>query len=135
MDVGDAYKDTRAKGGSKARAITKGIVKAAAYPLGWALGTAGGAWTGPGAFVTGMAGAELTSAGAGRLFDKIAGPTKLQKAQASLEKQKQELKKKQKTTTTSGSGNPGFGMGLLKPMPKKYQSSGINISQEPTNKK
>ena len=134
-DVGDAYKDTRAKGGSRARGIAKGIVKAAAYPAGWALGTAGGAWTGPGAFVTGMAGAELTSAGAGRLFDKIAGPTKLQKAQASLEKQKQELKKKQKTTTTGGSGNPGFGMGLLKPMPKKYQSSGINISQEPTNKK
>ena len=134
MDVGDAYKDTRAKGGSKLRAISKGIVKAAAYPLGWALGTAGGSWTGPGAFVTGMAGAELASAASGRIFDKILGPTKLQKAQASIEKQKQELKKKQKTTTTTG-GAPGMGMGLLRELPKKYQTSGINVSLDPKNKK
>ena len=128
MDVGDAYKETRAKGGSRARGIAKGIVKAVAYPLGWALGTAGGSWTGPGAFATGLLGAELTSAASGRIFDKIAGPTKLQKAQAAIEKQKQELKKKQTTTTTS-SGNPGFGMGLLKPMHKSYNSkSGINVS-------
>ena len=126
MDVGDAYKETRAKGGSRARGIAKGIVKAVAYPLGWALGTAGGSWTGPGAFATGLLGAELTSAASGRIFDKIAGPTQLQKAQASLEKQKQELKKKQ--TTTTSSGNPGFGMGLLKPMPKDKQTSGINVS-------
>ena len=125
--MADAYKETRAKGGSRARGIAKGIVKAVAYPLGWALGTAGGSWTGPGAFATGLLGAELTSAASGRIFDKIAGPTKLQKAQAAIEKQKQELKKK-KTTTTS-SGNPGFGMGLLKPMHKNYNSkSGINVS-------
>ena len=129
MDVGDAYKETRAKGGSRARGIAKGIVKAVAYPLGWALGTAGGSWTGPGAFATGLLGAELTSAASGRIFDKIAGPTKLQKAQAAIEKQKQELKKKQTTTTTTSSGNPGFGMGLLKPMHKSYNSkSGINVS-------
>ena len=129
MDVGDAYKETRAKGGSRVRGIAKGIVKAVAYPLGWALGTAGGSWTGPGAFATGLLGAELTSAASGRIFDKIAGPTKLQKAQAAIEKQKQELKKKQTTTTTTSSGNPGFGMGLLKPMHKNYNSkSGINVS-------
>ena len=127
MDVGDAYKETRAKGGSRARGIAKGLVKAVAYPLGWALGTAGGSWTGPGAFATGLLGAEALSAASGRIFDKIAGPTKLQKAQASIEKQKQELKKKQKTTTSSGT--PGFGMGLLKPMHKSYNSkSGINVS-------
>ena len=127
MDVGDAYKSERAKGASRARALTKGVVKAVAYPVGWALGTAGGSWTGPGAFVTGMAGAELTSAAAGKTFDKIAGKTKLQKEQEKINKQKK------KQTSTSGGGNFA-GTGLLRKVPKKYQTSGINISADPKQK-
>ena len=127
MDVGDAYKSERAKGASRARALTKGVVKAVAYPVGWALGTAGGSWTGPGAFVTGMAGAELTSAAAGKTFDKIAGKTKLEKEQEKINKQKK------KQTSTSGGGNFA-GTGLLRKVPKKYQTSGINISADPKQK-
>tara|TARA_B100001175_G_scaffold221832_1_gene188839 strand:+ start:88 stop:2181 length:2094 start_codon:yes stop_codon:yes gene_type:complete len=127
MDVGDAYKSERAKGASRARALTKGVVKAVAYPVGWALGTAGGSWTGPGAFVTGMAGAELASSAAGKTFDKIAGKTKLQKEQEKINKQKK------KQTSTSGGGNFA-GTGLLRKVPKKYQTSGINISADPKQK-